>query len=139
LARIADNARANGRTNVQVQHANAFDVLRAYEREGRRFDSVVLDPPGLAKRKEGLKTALRAYHELNLRAFKVLRPDGLLVTCSCSGKLSRQAFEEMVLSAAQDAKRQVQVLERRGAGLDHPVLATLPESEYLKALFLRVL
>ncbi|MCI0573572.1 MAG: class I SAM-dependent rRNA methyltransferase [Myxococcaceae bacterium] len=138
-ARIEHNARANGRTHVHVQHGNAFDVLRAFEKEGRRFDTVVLDPPGLAKRKEGLGTALRAYHELNLRAFKVLAPDGLLVTCSCSGKLRRDAFEEMVLGAAQDARRAVQVLERRGAGLDHPVLATLPESEYLKALFLRAL
>jgi 23S rRNA (cytosine1962-C5)-methyltransferase len=99
----------------------------------------VLDPPGLAKRREGLATALRAYHELNLRAFKCLRPDGLLVTCSCSGKLARADFEAMVLDAAADAKRSVQVLERRGAGLDHPVLAGLPESEYLKVLVLRAL
>lgn len=137
--RIRHNAKENRRDNLQVEHGNAFDVLRAFEKEGRRFDTVVLDPPGLAKRKEGLGTALRAYHELNLRALKVLKPDGLLVTCSCSGKLGRDAFEEMVLGAAQDAKRAVQVLERRGAGLDHPVLATLPESEYLKALFLRAL
>jgi 23S rRNA (cytosine1962-C5)-methyltransferase len=99
----------------------------------------VVDPPGLAKRREGLSTALRAYHELNLRAFKCLRPEGLLVTCSCSGKVSREAFEEMVLSAAADAKRPVQILERRGAGLDHPGLGGLPETEYLKALFVRAL
>jgi 23S rRNA (cytosine1962-C5)-methyltransferase len=86
-----------------------------------------------------MATALRAYHELNLRAFKCLRPEGLLVTCSCSGKLSREAFEEMVLSAAEDAKRPVQILERRGAGLDHPVLGGLTETEYLKALYIRVL
>lgn len=138
-ARAAENARRNGRTNVEVQQANAFDVLHAFDREGRTFDTIVLDPPGLAKRREGLKAALRAYRELNLRAFKCLAPGGLLVTCSCSGKLTREAFEAMVLSAAEDARRMVQVLERRGAGLDHPVLATLPESEYLKALFLRVL
>lgn len=137
--RIGANAAANGRTNVSVRHGNAFDVLRELERGETRFDTVVLDPPGLAKRKEGLKTALRAYHELNLRAFKVAAPEALVVSCSCSGKLGREAFEAMVLSAAADAKRHVQVLERRGAGLDHPVLATLPESEYLKALFLRVL
>lgn len=137
--RARENARRNGRGNVTVEQANAFDVLHAFDREGRKFDTVVLDPPGLAKRKEGLKTALRAYRELNLRALKAVRPDGLLVTCSCSGKLTRQDFEELVLSAAQDARRAVQVLERRGAGMDHPVLASLPESEYLKALFLRVL
>ncbi|MGA9519897.1 MAG: class I SAM-dependent rRNA methyltransferase [Myxococcaceae bacterium] len=138
-ARASANAKANGRDNVTVRNGNAFDVLHEFDRTGRKFDTVVIDPPGLAKRKEGLKTALRAYKELNLRAFRCLRPDGLLVTCSCSGKLDRIAFEEMVLSAAQDAKRSVQILERRGAGLDHPVLGTMPESEYLKAIFLRVL
>lgn len=135
--RIRQNAARNGRANVTVDNANAFDVLRRLADSGRRFDTVVLDPPGLAKRREGLATALRAYHELNLRALKCLKPDGLLVTCSCSGKLSREAFEEMVLSAAADAKRPVQILERRGAGLDHPVLGGLPETEYLKAWYLR--
>ena len=137
--RIRANAARNGRAHVSVDNANAFDVLRRFSESGRRFDTVVVDPPGLAKRREGLATALRAYHELNLRALKCLRPEGLLVTCSCSGKLSREAFEEMVLSAAADAKRSVQILERRGAGLDHPVLGGLPESEYLKVLLLRVL
>ncbi len=137
--RIAYNARENGLGNVQVEHGNAFDVLRNFSQGERRFDTVVLDPPGLAKRREGVGTALRAYHELNLRAFKCVRPDGLLVTCSCSGKVSREAFEDMVLSAAADARRSVQILERRGAGLDHPVLGGLHESEYLKALYLRVL
>jgi 23S rRNA (cytosine1962-C5)-methyltransferase len=137
--RARANAARNGRTNVTVENANAFDVLRRFSESGRRFDTVVVDPPGLAKRREGMATALRAYHELNLRAFKCLRPEGLLVTCSCSGKLTREAFEEMVLSAASDAKRPVQILERRGAGLDHPVLGGLPETEYLKAFFVRVL
>jgi 23S rRNA (cytosine1962-C5)-methyltransferase len=138
-ARAEANARANGRDNVTVRNANAFDVLHEFDRAGRKFDTIVLDPPGLAKRKEGLGTAIRAYKELNLRALRCLAPDGLLVTCSCSGRLTRDAFEEMVLSAALDARRSVQILERRGAGLDHPVLAALPESEYLKAWFLRVL
>jgi 23S rRNA (cytosine1962-C5)-methyltransferase len=138
-ARARANAAANGRHNVEVQHGNAFDVLHQLDRSGRRFDTVVLDPPGLAKRREGLHTALRAYKEINLRALRCLRPDGLLVTCSCSGKLTREAFEQMVLSAAQDARRSVQILERRGAGVDHPVLGALPESDYLKAWFLRVL
>lgn len=138
-ARAKANAEANGRANVAVEYANAFDVLRRFADEGRTFDTVVVDPPGLAKRREGLQAARRAYHELNLRAMKLLAPDGLLVTCSCSGKVSRAAFEEIVQGAAADAKRQVQVLERRGAGIDHPALASLPETEYLKAWFLRVL
>ncbi|RKH03255.1 class I SAM-dependent rRNA methyltransferase [Corallococcus sp. CA047B] len=138
-ARAQANAAANGRSNVKVENGNAFDVLRRFDQEGRRFDTIVLDPPGLAKRREGLATALRAYHELNLRALRCLKPDGLLVTCSCSGKLDRQGFESMVLDAAADAKRPVQILERRGAGLDHPVLAGLAETEYLKALYVRAL
>jgi 23S rRNA (cytosine1962-C5)-methyltransferase len=137
--RARANAAANGRANVTVQTGNAFDVLRAFSEEGRRFDVVVLDPPGLAKRKEGLTTARRAYHELNVRALKVVRPEGLLITCSCSGKLGRAAFEEVVLAAAADARRQVQILERRGPGIDHPPLAGLAQTEYLKAWFLRVL
>lgn len=139
VARARANVANNGRTNVTIEHANAFDVLRAYADEGRKFDTVVVDPPGLAKRKEGLTVAKRAYHELNLRALKLLKPDGLLVTCSCSGKVTRDIFEDILLGAAADAKRQVQVLERRGAGIDHPPLFALPETEYLKAWFLRVL
>ncbi|NTX39059.1 class I SAM-dependent rRNA methyltransferase [Myxococcus sp. CA033] len=138
-ARIGENARANNRTNVSVENANAFDVLKRFDSQSRRFDTIVLDPPGLAKRREGLETALRAYHELNLRALRCLNPDGLLVTCSCSGKLDRAGFEEMLLGAAADAKRPIQILERRGAGLDHPVLGGLQETEYLKALYVRAL
>jgi 23S rRNA (cytosine1962-C5)-methyltransferase len=138
-ARAAENAKRNGRANVAVQQGNAFDVLRAFEKEGRRFDTVVLDPPAFAKRREGLKTALRAYRELNLRAFKLLRPGGLLVTCSCSGKVTRQAFEEMVAEAAGDARRPVALLERRGSGMDHPPLVGLTETEYLKTDYYRVL
>lgn len=139
VAKLRANVARNGQDHVAVMEANVFDVLRDFERAGRTFDTVVIDPPGLTKRKEGYGSALRAYRELNLRGFKLLKEDGLLVTCSCSGKLDRAEFEEMILSAAKDAHRQVQILERRGAGLDHPVLAAVPESEYLKAFFLRVL
>jgi len=137
--RIRDNAQRNGRSNVRVEMANAFDVLHAFDREGERFDTVVLDPPGLAKRAKGAGTAMRAYRELNVRALRLLRPDGLLVTCSCSGKVTPAAFEEMLLGAAEDVRRPLQILERRGPGPDHPALAGLPETEYLKAFFARVL
>jgi 23S rRNA (cytosine1962-C5)-methyltransferase len=136
--KIRANAKANGRAHVEVLHANAFDVLRSVSDEGRRFDVVVIDPPGLAKRKEGLEAARRAYHELDLRSLELVKPDGLLVTCSWSGKVSRATFEEIVFHAGADAKRQVQILERRGAGIDHPPLGALHETEYLKAWFLRV-
>jgi 23S rRNA (cytosine1962-C5)-methyltransferase len=137
-ARAAHNAEANGCTNVEVQCANAFDVLRQSVDEKRRFDTVIIDPPGLAKRKEGIEVALKAYRELNLRALQLVSDNGLLVSCSCSGKVSRVAFETMLLGAALDAKRSVQIIERRGAGIDHPVLPGLPETEYLKAWFIRV-
>ncbi|MDX2011316.1 MAG: class I SAM-dependent rRNA methyltransferase [Myxococcaceae bacterium] len=137
--RARANVARNGHRHVEVVTGNAFDELRRRSDAGEVFDTVVIDPPGLAKRKEGLATARRAYHELNVRAFKLVAPEGLLVTCSCSGKFGRDAFEAMVLEAAADARRTVQILERRGAGLDHPVLPGLPETEYLKAWFLRVL
>jgi 23S rRNA (cytosine1962-C5)-methyltransferase len=138
-ARLSENARRNGRKNVEAREANAFDVLHQLDRDGERFDTVVLDPPGLAKRKEGARTALRAYRELNVRALRLLRPGGLLVTCSCSGKVKPADFEEMLLGAADDVRRPVQILERRGPAADHPVLGGLPETEYLKAFFVRPL
>jgi 23S rRNA (cytosine1962-C5)-methyltransferase len=137
--RLRENAARNGRGQVRVQTANAFDVLHEFDRTAERFDTVVLDPPGLAKRTKGPDAAMRAYRELNVRALRLLRPDGLLVTCSCSGKVSASAFEEMLLGAAGDVRRPVQILARRGPGPDHPALGGLPETEYLKVFFLRAL
>jgi 23S rRNA (cytosine1962-C5)-methyltransferase len=137
--RIRGNATRNGRKNVRVETANAFDVLHDFDRAGERFDTVVLDPPGLAKRTKGPDAAMRAYRELNVRALRLLQKDGLLVTCSCSGKVSSAAFEEMLLGAAEDVRRPIQILERRGPGVDHPALGGLPETEYLKAFFVRAL
>jgi 23S rRNA (cytosine1962-C5)-methyltransferase len=137
--RLRENAARNGRKKVRVETANAFDVLHEFDRTGERFDTVVLDPPGLAKRTKGPDAAMRAYRELNVRALRLLRSDGLLVSCSCSGKVTPQAFEEMLLGAAEDVRRPIQILERRGPGADHPALAGLPETEYLKVFFLRAL
>jgi 23S rRNA (cytosine1962-C5)-methyltransferase len=137
----AETARANvarnGLTNVTVEARNAFDALHAFDGEKRRFDTIVIDPPAFAKRKEGLATALRAYRELNLRALKILRPGGVLVSCSCSAKVTPEAFEEMLLGASEDARRSVQILERRGAGRDHPGLMGVAETEYLKCFVLQ--
>jgi 23S rRNA (cytosine1962-C5)-methyltransferase len=138
-ARAADNAAANGLRQVTVEVANAFDRLRALEAEGRRFDVVVIDPPALAKRKSAVGAAERAYKELNLRAIRLCRPGAVLVTCSCSGKLSPERFGAVVAAAAADVGRPLQLLERRGAGRDHPPLLGLPETEYLKCWILRVL
>lgn len=138
IARTRDNAARNG-VALEARCENAFDALRALEADWRRFDLVVIDPPALAKRKSALPAAERAYKELNLRALRLLLPGGLLVTCSCSGKLTADHFGRVVEAAARDVGRPLQVLERRGAGRDHPPLLGVPETDYLKTWFLRVL
>ncbi len=128
----------NGIRNVEFKVANAFDLLRAESEAGERYDTVVLDPPAFAKSKDTLDAALRGYKEINLRAFHLLSPGGVLVTCSCSFQVDDATFERTVLQAAADAKRTVQVIERRGAAKDHPSLLGVPETRYLKCLILRV-
>ncbi len=139
VERAQKNAARNGLAQVSVEQANAFDRLRALEGAGRSFDVVVVDPPALAKRKSAFGAAERAYKELNLRALRLVRPGGIVVTCSCSGKLGPERFGAIVEDAARDAGRMVQLLERRGAGRDHPPLLGVPETEYLKCWILRVL
>jgi 23S rRNA (cytosine1962-C5)-methyltransferase len=118
--------------------ADAFDILREWSQAGETFDAIVLDPPAFAKSKRAVEGALRGYKELNLRALKMLRPGGLLVTCSCSHHVGWADLEAAVSSAAADASRRVRLLERRGAAPDHPVVLNLPETEYLKCLVLEV-
>jgi 23S rRNA (cytosine1962-C5)-methyltransferase len=139
VERARANAERNALPQVRVEQANAFDRLRALEGEGRTFDVVVIDPPALAKRKSAFGAADRAYKELNLRALRLAKAGGIVVTCSCSGKLSPEGFGAIVAEAARDAGRTVQLLERRGAGRDHPPLLGVPETEYLKCWILRVL
>ena len=136
VVRTRENARRNQLDNVEVRAANAVEQLRALDKEGRKFDVVVLDPPAFAKRREGVEGALRVYKEINYRAVRLLAPGGLLVTCSCSGKVTPQLFGEVIEWAAQEAKRPLQVLERRGAARDHPPLLGVPETDYLKCWFL---
>jgi 23S rRNA (cytosine1962-C5)-methyltransferase len=136
---LRENAALNRAENLEVVEANAFDWLRDRAEEEPAFDLVVLDPPAFAKNKEALPAARRGYKEVNLRALQILRPGGVLVTASCSYHLSEEQLEALVLDAANDAGRTVQLLERRGAGRDHPVLLGVPETRYLKALFLRVM
>jgi 23S rRNA (cytosine1962-C5)-methyltransferase len=138
-ALLRENAVRNRAANLEVVEANAFDYLRDRSEEPPAFDMVVLDPPAFAKNRDSIPAARRGYKEINLRAMQVLKPGGLLVTCSCSYHLSEPMLEELVLEAAMDAGRRLQILERRGAGRDHPVLLGVPETRYLKSLFLRVL
>jgi 23S rRNA (cytosine1962-C5)-methyltransferase len=118
--------------------ANAFDLLRDWSESGAQYDTIVLDPPAFAKSKRAVEGALRGYKELNLRAMKMLRPGGVLVTCSCSHHVSGADFTAVVAAAAGDAGRRILLLERRGAAADHPVVLTIPETEYLKCLICRV-
>jgi 23S rRNA (cytosine1962-C5)-methyltransferase len=136
---LRENAAANKLTNVEVVAANAFDFLRDAVDEGRRFDTIVLDPPSFAKNKDAIPAAIRGYKEINLRAMQLLRPGGFLISASCTYHVDEQAFEDLLASAAADAKRRVQIVERRGAGRDHPVLVNLRETRYLKCFVLRVL
>jgi 23S rRNA (cytosine1962-C5)-methyltransferase len=122
---------------IEWTEANAFDLLKDYATSGRQYDTIVLDPPAFAKSKRAVDTALRGYKELNLRALKMLRPGGVLVTCSCSFHVSEGEFLEMLGSAAADAGRRVRILEKRGAAIDHPVLLNMPETAYLKCLICR--
>jgi 23S rRNA (cytosine1962-C5)-methyltransferase len=132
-------AARNGARNVEFKVANAFDLLRAESEAGERYDAIVLDPPAFAKTKASIDAALRGYKEINLRAFHLLSPGGVLLTCSCSFHVDDAMFERTVLQAASDAKRSVQVIERRGAARDHPTLLGVPETRYLKCLILRAL
>ena len=134
LERLRRRAADNG-LSVATACENVFDLLRAYEREGRHFDTIVLDPPAFAKSRQSVEAGRRAYKEINLRALKLLRPGGLLVTCSCSAHMDRAGFEQILALAAADARRFVRVLERRSAAPDHPSLVTAPETDYLKVLF----
>jgi 23S rRNA (cytosine1962-C5)-methyltransferase len=131
------NAALNGRELEWIE-ANAFDLLREYAAAGRRYDTIVLDPPAFAKTKRDLEKALGGYKELNLRAMKMLRPGGILATCSCSFHVSSADFLKVVADAARDAHKSLRVVENRGAAKDHPILLNVPETSYLQCLILSV-
>jgi 23S rRNA (cytosine1962-C5)-methyltransferase len=133
------NQELNAITNVTFREGNAFDVLKEYDEVGRRFQMVILDPPAFAKNRDSLEAATRGYKEINLRALKILAPGGYLVTCSCSHHLSEALFLQLIAEAANDAKKTVVVVERRTQAEDHPILLTMPETHYLKALILKVI
>jgi len=133
------NQELNEIVNVTFREGNTFDLLKEYDEVGRRFQMVILDPPAFAKNRDSLEAAERGYKEINLRALKILAPGGYLVTCSCSYHLSEALFLQLIAEAANDAKRNVVVVERRTQAQDHPILLTMPETHYLKALILKVL
>ena len=126
------------KADVDWVAGDAFEILRDWSEVGEKYDTIVLDPPAFAKTQRAVEGALRGYKELNLRALKMVRPGGLLVTCSCSHHVGWKDLVGAVAAAASDAHRRVRLLERRGAALDHPVVLNLPETEYLKCLVLEV-
>jgi len=133
------NAELNAFGNVELREANVFDALREMEASSERFDVIVLDPPAFAKNRASLKAAIRGYKEINLRALKLLNPGGVLVTCTCSYHVSEELFLEILAQAAIDARRRLQIMEKRMQATDHPVLSGMPETYYLKCVIARVM
>ncbi len=137
-AQARENAALSGASRLEVVEQNAFDFLRDEAEKEPSWDLVVLDPPAFAKNKASIPAARRGYKEINLRAMHVLTPGGILVSASCSYHVSLAMLEEIILDAARDVGRPVQMLERRGASRDHPVLLGVPETQYLKCFILRL-
>ena len=133
------NQKLNSISNVTFREANTFDLLKEYDEVGRRFDMVVLDPPAFAKNRDSIPAAQRGYKEINLRAMKIIKPGGYLITCSCSYHVSEASFLQILAEAANDARKVIAVAERRTQSQDHPILLTMPETHYLKCFILRVL
>lgn len=131
LEAAEQNAALNG-LEIEWMEANAFDLLKDFAAAGTKYDTIVLDPPAFARSKRNLETALRGYKELNLRALKMLRSGGTLVSCSCSYHVSDSDFMAMLAAAAADARRHVRIVEKRGQAKDHPILLSVPETGYLK-------
>ncbi len=138
IALAKANGQLNGVANVRFETGDGFQTLEQLASEGRRFGGIVLDPPKFARRRQGLPDALRAYHKLNQRAVELLEPHGVLVTCSCSGYVTREDFQHVLAQVAQQTGRNVQILEARGAAADHPTSVTCLETEYLKCFVCRV-
>lgn len=137
LARAAQNGQLNALHNLTWVEADVFEALRRFEREGRRFDTIVVDPPAFAKTKSSVSQALRGYKEINLRAMRLLNPQGVLLTASCSFHVSRDLFMGMLADAAGDSGRRLTLSHLLGQGADHPERLTIPETGYLKGAVLR--
>ena len=124
---------------VTAVQADVFDLLKQYEVSHEKFDVIILDPPAFTKSAKMIEKAYGGYKEINLRAMRLLNSGGILITCSCSSFMTEQMFCDMIMHAACDSHKKVQILEKRGAGSDHPVLCGYPKSEYLKCVICRVL
>lgn len=137
LARGAEHAALNALDNIAWREANAFDFLRQLERQSETFDAIVLDPPAFARGKQHVTKALAGYKEINLRAMRLLAPDGVLFTCSCSHHIHRGLFLQMLVDASRDSGRRLALVTLTGAAADHPEIVNVPETGYLKGALLR--
>src|SRR5712671_3150187 len=135
---VADQNASLNHRDIEWIEASAFDLLKDYSHAGQRYDTIILDPPAFAKTKRDLDAAMRGYKELNLRALKMLRPSGVLVTCSCSYHVTQTDFLGVLADAARDAHRSLRLTEVRGAAKDHPMLLNIPETAYLKCVIASV-
>ncbi len=133
------NTELNQIHNVHFEVDNAFDRLRLLDNLKRRYDTIILDPPAFAKNRSHLEAALRGYKEINLRAFRLLNPGGYLITSTCSQLINEDTFLNVLSEASTDARRTVQVIEKRTQSRDHPILLTMPETYYLKCMIVRVI
>ena len=133
--------------NIKLNHAekkmkgvcdDVFDLLKKYEADGEKFDVIILDPPAFTKSAKMIEKAYGGYKEINLRAMRLLNKGGILITCSCSYFMESHMFCDMIMHAAMDSHKRVQILEKRGAGPDHPVLVGYPKSEYLKCIICKI-
>ena len=137
---VKKNIEANGLSSqMKTLCSDVFDLLKKYEAENQKFDVIILDPPAFTKSAKMIEKAYGGYKEINLRAMRLLNKGGILVTCSCSHFMESQLFCDMIMHAAMDSHRRLQILEKRGAGPDHPVLLGYPKSEYLKCAVCRVM
>jgi 23S rRNA (cytosine1962-C5)-methyltransferase len=138
IAQARQNANLN-QTRINWVHADAFSWMRHMLHNGEQWDSIVLDPPKLVQGRDPEDEGRKKYNDLNVLAVQLVRPGGLFVTCSCSGLLSAEEFESIAVKAAHRYHRKLQILDRTGAGMDHPAMSNCPESRYLKVIWARVL
>lgn len=136
VTHLKENLVLNRISNVKVEKNNAFDRLKELEKSKEQFDLVILDPPAFAKSRLDVGDAWRGYREINLRALRILKPAGTLISCSCSYQISDEIFTEILREASRDAGRRVRLLEQRTQSKDHPIIMTHPESKYLKCFVL---
>jgi 23S rRNA (cytosine1962-C5)-methyltransferase len=140
VATARRNATLNGFEDIcKFEAVNAFDVLKLWVKEGRRYDTVILDPPAFTKSRENIQKAVTGYKEINLRAMKMIKPGGYLVTASCTNLVPPEMFLEIIQTAAKDAKRTLRQVEWRTQASDHPILFNVPSTQYLKFLIAQVL